>query len=316
MKIVLDLSYYNELTPARWDLLAPVIDGVIVRLGFGITLDNMADDHIIQCHRINKPYAGYVWSDPTRTVIDQVGMVQKAISLHSPASVFLDCEQYWRDWGAYMRGDYAAAYATRFTPAQLNDFYLKNYNATKAGVSIPVGNYSADWFIDRYAPAMAKWIFKENYWEARYLRYYDAAWWNAKKKELGQPFDVKYMKDIAAYVPIVRGIGRQFESYIQIKGFTEWAGWHMDWNVFTDESYYRMFNQQVSIPEPPPVVIPPSNLYKVIFYAVWVRKFPNGTIIGYKWRDDVVAVVEISGEWARLEQGGWVGIKCLTKVQQ
>jgi hypothetical protein len=155
--------------------------------------------------------------------------------------MFNDYEQYWQDWSAYMRQDLATAYATRFSPTQLNSYYSKFDEASRRLLNIPVGGYSADWFISKYSPAMINWVTKVNYWEARYLRYYDAVWWKAKQKELGKNFDIEKIKEIAKYPQIVNGIGRQFESYVEVGGLLENVGYHLDWNIFTDDSFPTMF---------------------------------------------------------------------------
>ena len=314
MKIAGDFSRYNDLNDAQWDILGKVMDGVIIRMGFGVTIDNMANAHIAQAKRLGKPYIGYFWSDPTRTIADQVALVKRAVDLFKPAAVYLDAEQYWRDWAAYMRQDLNEAYRTRFTPAQLNSFYLKNYQATKAALTIPVGNYSADWFVNRYAPDMAKWIYDSpNYWEARYLRYYDPNYWITVKRRF--PVDVAEVKVIAGNSPIVRGTARQFESYIEIKGLTTWHGWHQDWNKFTDNSFAVMFGQSVPAPPVPPVPVP-TNQYRVTAWLLAVRVSPGGTII---WsltlkKGQIVEVTEVVGVWAHLKNGYWCGVNYLEKV--
>jgi len=241
MKLVIDVSYYNNLSPAQWDLLAPILDGVIIRLSFGLSQDTMAQKHIDNANRIGLPYAGYHWVDPTRDMNSQANFYKTIVEKFGPASMFNDYEQYWTDWAAYMRQDLATAYATRFTAAQLNNYYTKFNEISKNKVNIPVGSYSADWFISKYAPEMGNWVTKNNYWEARYFRYYDSAWWMAKQKELGKDFNITNITEIAKQAKIVKGIGRQFESYIEVKGLSANIGYHLDWNVFTDESYYQMF---------------------------------------------------------------------------
>jgi len=254
MKLVIDVSYYNDLSPAQWDLLHNVLDGVIIRLSYGLSQDSMAQKHIDSARRVGLPYAGYHWVDPTRELNSQVNFYRTVVDKYHPASMFNDFEQYWSDWAAYMRQDLATAYESRFTPEQLNSYYSQFSDATTSKVSIPVGSYSADWFIDKYSPSMGNWVTKKNYWEARYFRYYDNAWWTSRQKELGKDFEITHVKELARQAQIVKGIGRQFESYIEIKGLSANIGYHLDWNVFTDEGFYRMFGVEPgSISEPAPV---------------------------------------------------------------
>jgi hypothetical protein len=266
MKLVIDVSYYNNLSPAQWDLLAPILDGVIIRLSYGLSQDTMAQKHIDNANRIGLPYAGYHWVDPTRDLNSQTNFYKTIVEKFSPASMFNDYEQYWTDWAAYMRQDLATAYATRFTAAQLNNYYTKFDIASKIKVNIPVGSYSADWFISKYSPEMGNWVTKNNYWEARYFRYYDSAWWMAKQNELGKDFDINKMIEIANQAKIVKGIGRQFESYVEVKGLDSNINYHLDWNVFTDESYYRMFGVDPN-EEDKPIPVEP-DVYVVVSQEV------------------------------------------------
>lgn len=315
MKLVIDVSYYNNLSQEQWDLLASVLDGVIIRLSFGITEDVAASDHIFQARRVGLPFAGYHWADPTRSIDQNRATVNRVSEKFHPAGIYLDAEQYWRDWPAYMRQDLAAAYATRFSPAELDKFYKGLYLAVKNTESIFVGNYSADWFISRYAPDMNKWVTAENYWEARYFRYYDAAWWTAKQKELGRDFDVSHMKEIAAYARIFKGIGRQFESYVEVKGLYDNIRYHLDWNVFTDDGFSRMFGvavDQQPIQEPEPEPEPLFKTYTVRTIA-FVRDAPNGRIVDYRLKGASVVALDVVSGWVRIE-GGWMGLSVLVET--
>lgn len=252
MKIVVDVSYYNNLSNAQWELLAGEVEGVIIRLSFGLSEDSKASVHISNAKRVGLPFAGYHWVDPTRDFSSQINFYKSMVAKYSPASMFNDYEQYWSDWGAYLRQDLSTAYATRFSASQLNSYYSRFHEAAQSGISIPVGSYSAEWFISKYAPLMTSWIYKLNYWDARYFRYYDNVWWLAKQKDLGKNFNISKVEEIANYAKIVNGIGRQFESYLEIDGLGENIGYHLDWNVFTDEGYYRMFGVEPKEPEQPP----------------------------------------------------------------
>jgi hypothetical protein len=312
MKLVIDVSYYNNLSPAQWDLLAPILDGVIIRLSFGLSQDTMAQKHIDNAKRIGLPYAGYHWVDPTRDINSQVNFLKNIVEKFKPASMFNDYEQYWTDWAAYMRQDLATAYATRFSANQLNSYYTKFNEISINKLTIPVGSYSADWFISKYSPDMGTWVTKSNYWEARYLRYYDSAWWMAKQKELGKDFDISKIMEIAKQVKISQGIGRQFESYIEVKGLSSNIGYHLDWNVFTDESFYRMFGvdpdqEEEPIPVDPDVYVVVSQ--EVGNQALRLRKKPDtsaevlaGEVAGTKLKilgDAQVSLTKIGviGQW-------------------
>ena len=238
-KLVIDVSYYNDLSSKQWDLLATVISGVIIRLSFGNNTDSLAQKHIDQCNRLGLPFAGYHWVDPTVNIEQQLSKVASVVEEFKPVSMLNDYEQYWTDWDAYMRQDLVEAKRTKFTPSQLNTYY-SNFNTKirQRITTIPIGNYSALWFMNEYCPDMQKWI-DENYFEARYLRYYDSPYWESEKSKF--PFDISHMREIADNVVIVNGIARQFETYAEINGLSKWNGWHLDWSIFTPASFSLMF---------------------------------------------------------------------------
>ena len=280
MKLAIDISYYNALSPAQWDLLKSVVDGVIIRLSYGLSYDSMAQRHVDSAKRVGLPFAGYHWVDPTRDLNSQVNFYKSVVDKYHPASMFNDFEQYWTDWDAYMRQDLATAYESRLTDTQLNSYYSKFSDAADRKITIPVGNYSADWFINKYSPSMGKWVTKTNYWEARYFRYYDRAWWSSKQEEMGSDFEIKNVKELAKQAQIVKGIGRQFESYMEVKGLKANIGYHLDWNVFTEEGFSRMFAvESGEIQEPEPTL---KDTYVVVSkevgdQALRLRSAPNTT---------------------------------------
>jgi hypothetical protein len=227
-KLVIDISHYqNWLTQDHWKQLAEVIDGVIIRTSYGVTIDSMAQTHVDNCVKYGLPYAGYHWVDPTRGRYEQLSVWEKAANLFKPRSMFSDVEQFWTDWDAYMSMDLTEAKRTKFRPGQLCDFYYKFNVLVEEYATVPVGSYSADWFIQEYAPELSKWIYDNNYWEARYLRYYEPATWAAVSKLM--PLTLEAVATIAQNRPITRGVGRQFETAFDVKGFP----YHIDWNVFT-----------------------------------------------------------------------------------
>lgn len=242
-KLVIDISYYNDLSSEQWDLLATVLDGVIVRLSFGLNEDTSAQKHVDQCKRLGLPYSGYHWVDPTKNMTKQLENVVRVVDKFKPTSMFNDYEQYWTDWDAYMRQDLVEAKRTKFTPTQLNNYYSTFNNKIRQTIkSVPIGNYTGLWFMDDFCPDMKTWI-DENYLEARYLRYYEPDYWKIKKS--GFPIYISYMREIADEVQIANGIARQFETYVEIDGFSKWHGYHMDWDIFSPDGYSLMFGGEM-----------------------------------------------------------------------
>lgn len=302
MKIAIDLSRYNYLTDAQWDAIAKVADGVIVRLSFGVTEDIAAGDHLSNARKRGLAAAGYHWSDPTWDMARQVTVATAAINKHKVAGWFSDAEQYWSDWAAYMAGDYAQAYATRFPAATLDGFFKKIQTLVQAQMTIPVGNYSADWFIGMYSPQMGLWIYDANYWYAAYLRYTDPIWWTEYLKN--KKISTAMIHDITLHAPIYRGLGRQFESYMP--GAVDIPE-HLDWSVFTDAGFLRMFGAPGK-PDDPIYEEPEANFQSyMVTETVFVHDVPDGRHIGYRWAKDIVLGIDQSMGWVLVDGKGSEG---------
>ena len=316
MRILSDNSSWQIFTQAQYDTLAFGTDGAIIRTGFGLNTDKMAATHLIEFRKRATPVSSYWWADPTVDVLAQARFIVATVKRLMLPSVWLDVEQYHSDWAAYMSGDYAAAYATRFTPAQLETFYHRLYNEVVAGLfgtGIQVGIYSADWFITGYCPALANWVYDCNYWEARYARYYNPAGLKEFYSIVGKPFPIERMRDCAQYFPIVRGIARQFESYLFVQGMNP----HQDYNFITDEGFNKMFDMDMIVD--PPVVVEPPTVHKEFLVNTLVLNIRSGAGVGYskvgvyyKWTK--VAILEVSGDWGRTDRG-WISMALVVPIQ-
>ena len=308
MKLAIDVSYYNTFSTLQYDLLASGIDGVIVRLGFGASnVDVAAESHIWNARERGIPVIGYWWIDPIFSAQSQINMINNTMARFNIDTIYLDFEQYWSNWTAYF--DMLAGKGNpvpKFSSSYLNTFYKSVYDS----LTCKRGIYSADWFINSYCPELRTWVFDKNYWDARYMRWYDNAWYLAKIRELGNNFTIDKVNLFAERAGIVRGIGRQFESLMPVVGLPK----NLDWNVFTNEGFSKMFGTPIDEPdepEEPPVV---SQDYVVNVYAVWARSTPNGNVSGYYWKGDRVKVYETSGGWGKTDKG-WVYLENLSPVQ-
>jgi len=242
MKLVIDVSNYQKLLSAKqWDLLATIVDGVIIRIVYGTTFDEYATQAIKECESRGIQWTAYGWVDPTKNMISQQIKFRQAIDIYNPPSLFNDYEQYWSDWAAYMRQDLVEAKRTRFTPDQLNKYYKTFHDWCSTNIPASTGNYTGLWFIDEFCPNMKDWVWESNSWEARYLRYYDAVWFKAMKLLWGNPYNISKVEILANYAKIINGGIRQFETLLTIDGLKENIEYHLDWNVSNDTTYYKMF---------------------------------------------------------------------------
>ena len=319
MKLATDNSYYQIFSPTQYDLIASGTDGAIIRTGFGLTSDKSHKKHLQEFRDRGVAVAGYHWVDPTKDRNAQIAFIIKSAKENLLPGMFLDAEQYWSDWAAYMRQDLAAAYATRYKPDYLYRYYLDVYNGVKKGLDpegIEVGNYSADWFIDRYCPLLKTWMFDKNYWEARYLRYYNPSALAAIYKQFGKPIDISVLPEFIPHAPIVRGIGRQWESLVYVKGLYE----HQDYNFFEDEAFNRMFGVSLPTNPPvePPVVVPEpvTKTYVINTLSLRIRSGPGTdySIVGGYWTGQKVSVSSISGDWGLTEKG-WIHLGYTLPIQ-
>ena len=311
MKLAIDVSRYNSFTQSQWDLLSTGIDGVIVRLGFGgSNVDVMAENHLQEARQRGLPVIGYWWVDPIFSAQHQINKIKSTMDMFGVKTIYLDFEQWWSDWTAYFNMLAGKGNIVPIIPSSvLNKFYKSVYDGMS---DRQIGIYSADWFIDRYCPELRTWVFDKNYWDARYMRWYDNSWYLAKIKELGSNFTIDKVSTFAERAGIVRGIGRQFESLLPVNGLHK----NLDWNVFTNDGFSKMFGVDVDpepIPEPEPV---DTKIFVVNVYAVWVRELPNETSkkVGYYWKGERVSVLKVSGGWGLTEKG-WVFLENLSPVQ-
>ena len=321
MPVGIDLSSHNVISPQQWDILGGVLDVVTVRLSYGVTEDSKALSHVDNARHRDLKVNGYTWSDPTWDIQRQIDRIKKVCDVYQPLSLYADYEQYWTDWAAYMRQDLAECYRTRFTPSQLEKFYSEYWNAlTKAGLGIPLGIYSADWFISKYAPGLS-WVKKYNYLEARYFRYYDALWWANFKSRNGIPFNVANMKEAVNHATIYQGVGRQFESYVPCYGF--WNGtqvnlpYNLDWDVWADMSMFG--DAAIEKPEPDPLPIEPKHYIVMPSVGVNVRMYPSagsakvgGLPKGYPVTVFEIVTNSIGGKWAKLGENKYVLLSLLS----
>jgi len=316
-KIATDNSYYQVFSPLQYDIIASGTDRAIIRTGFGLTLDKSRIKHLEEFRNRGVAVSSYWWVDVTVDRVRQIAMIVETTKQLLLPAIFLDAEQYWSNWSAYMKQDLAAAYATRYDPEYLNKYYLDVYNGVKKGLDpagIETGNYSADWFIDRYSPQMKSWIFDKNYWEARYARYYNPTGLATFYRLFGKPFDICNLPGMETYTPIVRGIGRQFESLLYVKDLYP----HQDYSFFDDESFNRMFGTSHPTPPPPPPPPPPepSKTYVINTLSLRIRSGPgtNYPTIGGYVTGNKVSVLEISGDWGRTDKG-WINLLYTLPIQ-
>ena len=323
MKFGIDVSFWDadptRLTTSAWNIIAPLLDFIIVRIGYGITYDSIALMHISRAKERGIPYAGYHWVDPTKNLSSQIAKIIYRAKELEVCALFTDFEQWWSDWASIEKGDYITPLKTKFTDVQLNNYYKNIFDNVKSGLTIPVGSYCAQWFMNDFAPSMKTWVQSTNYWEARYYRWYEPAWWAEQQKILGTNYPAIKLKELASKAILYNGsIIRQFETATDAAGLPH----NLDLDVMqSDSEYYRIFKHTIIPPPPPPPLPPPpaTMLYRVT-EGLNIRQQPSITSArtGGLYGGQIVSVSELvdtgtGGIWAKLVIGGYCYAKYLIK---
>lgn len=293
MKILIDVSFWqSDLTPSNWDIINRGVDGLIVRLGYSATRDTMALNHINNCKKFGKPFAGYWYVYTDRDMVQQANAIKSAVDDLKPCALWLDVEDT----------------ESAMTKSAQAGYYKMLREKVGAMVTIPKGCYSGDWYLSMFNHAL-DWVKSDTYWNAAYLSWYEAAWWALWKKTWGI-FDIEKMHEVADYAQIHEGVMRQIESKVPVVGLPL----NLDWNIISDTNFTKLFTNGSTVPYIPPEYIP----YVVVpLIGVNVRATPpvngvNGKKIGalpYKTVVDIRAA-NITAGWGQIASavytGGWV----------
>jgi GH25 family lysozyme M1 (1,4-beta-N-acetylmuramidase) len=110
----------------------------------------------------------YFWHDPTISASVQAAAFLKCCETNKPDFVFLDDEQWWADWGKWRLWQYdhkiPQAQVPVTAPNKISDSTAAILETLSHGLDCQVGDYSAKWFIDGYAPGLAKILVNYPFW--------------------------------------------------------------------------------------------------------------------------------------------------------
>ena len=316
----IDLSYWNRLTATQWDLLVQMgVRFVIVRLGFGMNPDSMAATHVADAKAHGMVVHGYHWSDPLINPVSQADFFKSLVIKHGVTGAWGDFEQYWSDWAAFERGDWAAVYASRLSPATLDTFYHTNAARCKAVMPVPYGIYTAQYVVKDYSPQMGLWLGDYRLWIANYVKYFNV--WIALLKSLGLNYPLSYMAD--KMLPALTNPWMP-------AGTTQWKIWQfitstsfkglptqLDFNATYDAATFtEIFGEQLPPPPPPPGDV--LSQYKVVKCGwLTVRVDPVNSSKAVKWLllGTIVKVIgwNTAKTWAQIDSG-WVSAYYLEAV--
>jgi hypothetical protein len=327
---------------SHWDVLIKpqeLIDGgvtdVILKAGSGMGVDTSFQKNAALVAKFSKYLRlhAYWWDDPILSANNQADFAAQTLKKTGlpVLSLWGDLEQWWSDWNKWqfaIAGRLPWAEVPVFAPWAL-DSHCKSFALALAKVWPVTGLYTGRGFITTYAPTMKSWLGNYKIWFAAYGRQ-PAVPTNMTWKGLHD----KWLPD---YDPIFKDtgivkeniVGHQFTgdrcllpgSYQDVLGLRRKP---VDVSVFR-RAYMENLGEAGPIGpivpppvNPPPVPPPVGTPYIFLGAHLWVHDAPNDTtsrLVDSLTKDQRVNVLEIQGDWARLEKpAGWVRLSWLTKL--
>jgi hypothetical protein len=324
---------------SHWDvMLRPqeLIDGgvtdIILKAGSGKVVDSRFQNNGETVAKFSKYLRlhAYWWDDPLVGGNFQADFAAQALKKSGlpVLSLWGDLEQWWSNWDQWMAarlGKLAWSKVPVFQPSSL-DNHCRSFAEALAKVWPVTGIYTGRGFIISYAPTMKNWLGKYKVWFAAY----------GKQPSIATKMSWKDLHDkwLPDYDPIYKDtgvvkeniVGHQFTgdrcmlpgSYQDILGMRRKS---MDVNVFQRAFMGQLGEVSTVVPvDTPliPVADPTGTLFIFLGAHLWVRNQPNETtarLIDSLTKNQRVNVLEIQGDWARLERpAGWVRLSWLTKL--
>ncbi len=329
--LVTDHSHWEVFLKPQ-ELIDGGVTDVILKAGSGLTIDSSFQKNGTNVANFSKYLRlhAYWWDDPLVSGNVQADFAAQALKKSGlpVLSLWGDMEQWWADWNKWMAarmGKLPWSGVPVFKPWAL-DSHCKSFAEALTKVWPVTGLYTGRGYITTYAPSMKSWLGSYKIWFASYGRQPSVATkmtWQELKSNWLPEYDPIF-KDTGIVKENI--VGHQFTGdrcllpggYQDILGLTRKA---MDVSVF-QRSFMEQLGEVGSVgPIEPPVDnnLPPAGTpYIFLGSHLWVRSLPNETtarLIDSLTKDQRVVVVEIQGDWARLDKpAGWVRLSWLTKL--
>jgi len=329
--LVTDHSYWDVMLKPQ-ELIDGGVTDVILKAGSGMGVDGrfQKNGEEVAKYSSHLRLHAYWWDDPItggNAEAEFAAQTLKASGL-PVLSLWGDMEQWWSDWNKWLAarsGRLPWNQVPMFKPWAL-DSHFKAFAEALAKVWPVTGIYTGRGFVTSYAPTMKNWLGNYKIWIPMYGKQPAAA-----TKLTWQELRDKFLPD---YDPIYKDtgivkeniVGHQFTgdrcllpgAYGDILGLKRSA---TDVNVF-QRSFMEQLGevgagQPIEVPVEP-IPAPTGMPYIFLGWHLWVRDLPSETnfkLIDALTKDQRVTVLEINGDWARLEKpAGWTRLSWLTKL--
>jgi len=171
-KLIYDCSDWDAIV--EWDKVEA--EDVIIKALSNKYPTQKIYSHATGAHARGKRIHIYQWNDGLVDSVEQgkavLSLATSLMNMGIPVySINIDVEQYWSDWALYQK--YGSipekkCLIPKLTDKQISDNAEAHCDYVKARTSIPVIVYTANWFINGYAPSIKKWLPRHYLWIAEY----------------------------------------------------------------------------------------------------------------------------------------------------
>jgi len=318
---IVDVSGWQIKEPPDYKVLAERgCSAVIIKGSMGGGISTAAAIQATVCREVGIPYIGmYHWADPIhRTPDQQMRHIERAINIIRPDFIAVDNEQWWGSWTAYHQfvfGEISFSVVPKLDPNHISNFGRKLTRRVSDTFGMWTLNYTAGWFINRYAPRMTEWINEFDLWMALYPL-------GNGQFESWQDFE--QFVNVRQPAGLPRGAKTwsiwQFTAKHRLPGFAR----AIDLNIFNGsvEDLKAKINKETPAPSDPPPSEPYYETYRCNApLGMIVRDAPNGRDVGKRLRFGTIfqvyeKVVSPPHTWGRIHpnQSEWVSLSWSNRI--
>jgi len=196
---IIDISYWNmRYTQLGLKLLQDWgLKAVVIRAGYGKTIDTQMPIYVSFCRNLGLPFAFYWYLYPGFSHEDSMAVFESVIKEYPDVtSLCLDIEEYkiystasllsatkeepfgtmgsgYKKFLEEQSRPLSAPLTVSYSPSYLNTFYKDSYDLLASKFpNKKVMIYSGAWILDGYVPDAYKWIRNVPYWNASYVKYF------------------------------------------------------------------------------------------------------------------------------------------------